>query len=216
MDEVAPVAVEAIFVNSGQICVASSRTFVHENIYDKFVKKCVEVAKKRKVGSQFEANVEFGPQVDKDTFTKALSYIQYGIEDGAKLELGGKRWGKQGYFIEPTIFSNVTDDMRIARDEIFGPVMSILKFKDLEEVIDRANDTEYGLAACVFSKNIDNAFAFANQVEAGLVRVNTTTSSNGLPFGGYKQSGIGREGADWGVELYMETKAVTIKLPYKM
>lgn len=207
---------EAIFTNSGQICIASSRTFVHEKIYDQFVEKCIEIAKKRKIGSQFEKDVEFGPQVDKDTFDKALRYIQYGKEDGAKLVLGGKRWGTEGYFIEPTIFTNVTDNMRIARDEIFGPVMSILKFKDLEEVINRSNETEYGLAACVFSKNIETAFAFANQVEAGLVRVNTTTSESGLPFGGYKQSGIGREGGEWGVNLYLETKAVTIKMPYKM
>jgi aldehyde dehydrogenase (NAD+) len=194
VNEVVPVAVDGVFTNSGQICVAPSRTFVHENIYDEFVKRAVELAQKRKLGSQFEADVVQGPQVDKDTFDKVLQYIQYGIEDGAKLETGGKRWGTEGFFIEPTIFSNVTDNMRIARDEIFGPVMSILKFKSLEEVIVRANDTEYGLAAAVYSKNIENALAFANQVEAGAVRVNCASGGNGLPFGGYKQSGIGREG----------------------
>lgn len=209
-------AVEGIFMNSGQICVAPSRTFVHEKIYDEFVKRSIELAKMRKLGSQFEAEVAQGPQVDKDTFDKVLKYIEYGIKDGAKLETGGKRWGSKGYFIEPTIFSNVTDDMRIAKDEIFGPVMSIFKFKTLEEAIDRANNTEYGLAAAVYSKNIENALAFANQVEAGAVRVNCASGGNGLPFGGYKQSGIGREGADWGVSMYMEIKAVSIKMPYKM
>jgi aldehyde dehydrogenase (NAD+) len=189
---------------------------VHEKIYDEFVRKCIALAKKRKVGSQFEKDVQQGPQVDKDTFDKVLSYIQYGIDDGAKLEVGGKRLRTEGYFIEPTVFSNVTDDMRIAKDEIFGPVMSILKFKTLEEVIVRANNTEYGLAANVFSKNIENALAFANQVEAGIVRVNCEHGATGLPFGGYKQSGIGREGADWGVNQFMETKAVSIKMPYKI
>lgn len=210
------VAVEGIFTNSGQICIAPSRTFVHEKVYDEFVKRSVELAQKRKLGSQFEKDVVQGPQVDKDTFDKVLQYINYGVEDGAKLETGGKRRGTEGFFIEPTIFSNVTDDMRIAKDEIFGPVMSILKFSTLEEVIVRANNTEYGLAATVYSKNLENALAFANQVEAGTVRVNCGSGGNGLPFGGYKQSGIGREGADWGVSMYMETKSVAIKMPYKM
>jgi aldehyde dehydrogenase (NAD+) len=216
VDEVIPVAVEGVLTNSGQICIAASRTFVQESIYDQFVKKAVEYAKNRKLGSQYTAGVQQGPQVDKDTFDKTLQYIEYGKKDGAKLELGGKRWGSEGYFIEPTIFSNVTDDMRIASDEIFGPVMSILKFKTLEEVIDRANETEYGLSSTVFTKNIDQAFAFANQVEAGNVKVNCASIASGMPFGGYKQSGIGREVADYGIELYMETKAVSIKMPYKM
>ncbi|KAG5667999.1 hypothetical protein PVAND_015956 [Polypedilum vanderplanki] len=216
LDEVIPVAVEGVFTNAGQICIAPSRTFVQESIYDEFVKKVVAYAKNRKLGSQFTSGVQQGPQVDKDTFDKVLTYIEYGKQDGAKLELGGKRWGTEGYFIEPTIFSNVTDNMRIARDEIFGPVMSILKFKTLEEVIDRANNTEYGLSSTVFTKNIEQAFAFANQVEAGNVKVNSGGMGNNLPFGGYKQSGIGREGGDYGVELYLETKAVSIKMPYKM
>jgi aldehyde dehydrogenase (NAD+) len=203
-------------MNAGQVCIASSRTFVQEKIYDEFVKRAVELTKKRKLGGQYEEGVQQGPQVDKDTFDKALAYIKYGQEDGAKLETGGKRFGTEGYFVEPTIFSNVSDNMRIAKDEIFGPVMSVFKFKTLEEVIKRANDTEYGLAAAVYSKNIDNALAFANCVEAGLVRVNTTTSTTGLPFGGYKQSGIGREGGDYGVELYMETKGVTVQMPFNL
>lgn len=212
-----PIAVEGILLNSGQVCIAPSRTFVQENIYDNFVERAVAYTKNRKLGQQFEEGIQQGPQVDKDAFEKVLQYIDFGKQEGAKVELGGNRWGNVGYFVEPTIFSNVTDDMKIAKDEIFGPVMSILKFKTLEEVIERANKTEYGLAATVFTKNIDQAMAFANQVEAGSVKVNSAAGgSSGLPFGGYKQSGIGREGGDYGIDLYMEIKAVSIKMPYKM
>jgi aldehyde dehydrogenase (NAD+) len=216
VDEVVPIAQEAIFTNSGQICCGGSRTFVQEKIYDEFVKRTVEHAKTRKVGSQFEEGVQQGPQVDKDTFDKILTYIDYGKKDGAKLEIGGKRWGNEGFFIEPTVFSNVTDDMRIARDEIFGPVQSILKFKTMDEVIERANNTNYGLAAGIFSNNIENALVFANGVESGSVWVNCYNATNVCtPFGGYKESGIGRELGEEGISLYLETKSVSIKLPCK-
>jgi aldehyde dehydrogenase (NAD+) len=216
VDEVVPIAQEAIFTNSGQICCGGSRTFVQEKIYDEFVKRTVEHAKTRKVGSQFEEGVQQGPQVDKDTFDKILTYIDYGKKDGAKLEIGGKRWGNEGFFIEPTVFSNVTDDMRIARDEIFGPVQSILKFKTMDEVIERANNTNYGLAAGIFSNNIENALVFANGVESGSVWVNCYNATNVCtPFGGYKESGIGRELGEEGINLYLETKSVSIKLPCK-
>lgn len=145
-----------------------------------------------------------------------MTYIDYGKKDGAKLEIGGKRWGTEGFFIEPTVFSGVTDEMRIAKDEIFGPVQSILKFKTLDEVIDRANATNYGLAAGVFTSNINNALAFANAVESGSVWVNCYNATNVCsPFGGYKESGIGRELGEEGINLYLETKSVTVKLPGK-
>jgi aldehyde dehydrogenase (NAD+) len=213
LDEVVPLAQEAIFTNSGQICCGGSRTFVQESIYDEFVKRTVEHAKKRKVGCPFDSNTQQGPQVDKITFDKILTYIDYGKHDGAKLEFGGSRWGNEGYFIEPTVFSNVTDDMRIATDEIFGPVQSIIKFKTLDEVIERANNTEYGLAAGIFTKNLNNAITFANSVEAGTVWVNCyNATSVTSPFGGYKLSGIGRELGEEGINLYLETKSVSINL----
>lgn len=216
MDEVVPQASEAIFINSGQICCGGSRTFVQEGIYDEFVKKTVEHAKKRKVGYQFDKDTQQGPQVDKDTFDKVMHYIEIGKKDGAKLEIGGKRWGTEGFFVEPTVFSGVTDNMHIAKDEIFGPVQSILKFKTLDEVIERANDTRYGLAAGVFTNNIDNALSFANAVEAGSVWVNCYNATNVCsPFGGYKESGIGRELGEEGINLYLETKSVSVKLPGK-
>lgn len=213
MDEVVPIAQEAIFTNSGQICCGGSRTFVQEKIYDEFVKRTVEHAKKRKVGCPFNAETEQGPQVDQVTFDKILKYIEYGKQDGAKLEIGGKRWGTEGFFVEPTVFSNVTDDMRIAQDEIFGPVQSIIKFKTLDEVIERANNTIYGLAAGVFTNNINNALVFANAVEAGSVWVNCYNATNVCtPFGGFKKSGIGRELGEEGINLYVESKTVVVKL----
>jgi aldehyde dehydrogenase (NAD+) len=216
VDEAVEIAHNAIFANHGQNCCAGSRTFVQEKIYDEFVKKAAEMARTRRVGNPFEEGVQQGPQVDDQMFKKVLSYIKYGSEDGAKLESGGKRWGDAGFFVEPTVFSNVSDEMRIAREEIFGPVQSILKFKTLEEVIERANRTTFGLAAGVLTNDINTALTFANAVEAGSVWVNCYDAvTPQMPFGGYKQSGIGRElGAD-GLEPYLETKAVSIKLPSK-
>jgi acyl-CoA reductase-like NAD-dependent aldehyde dehydrogenase len=168
------------------------------------------------VGNPFDKGVQQGPQVDDEMFNKVLTYIDYGKKDGAKLEIGGKRFGSEGYFIEPTVFSNVNDDMRIARDEIFGPVQSILKFRTLEEVIERANNTNYGLAAGVVTNNINNAMTFANAVEAGSVWVNCYDAvTPQAPFGGYKMSGFGRELGVDGLEPYLETKTVAIKLPCK-
>jgi aldehyde dehydrogenase (NAD+) len=143
-----------------------------------------------------------------------LGYIEAGTADGAKLECGGKQFGDKGYFVEPTVFSNVQDDMKIAKEEIFGPVQSILKFKTLEEVIERANRTSYGLAAGVITKSVNTALVFAEAVEAGSVWVNCYDAvTPQVPFGGYKQSGFGRELGKDGLESYLETKAVTIKLP---
>lgn len=212
MDEAVEIAHNAIFANHGQNCCAGSRTFVQEKIYDQFVAKAVVKARSRRVGNPFESGIQQGPQIDDEMFNKVLSYVDYGKQDGANLEFGGKRLGNEGYFIEPAVFSNVSDDNRIARDEIFGPVQTILKFKTIEEVIERANRTKYGLAAGVLTKNINNALTFANAVEAGSVWVNCYDAVvPQAPFGGYKQSGFGRElGAD-GLEPYLETKTIAIK-----
>jgi aldehyde dehydrogenase (NAD+) len=169
VDEAVQIAHDAIFANHGQNCCAGSRTFVQESIYDKFVQKAVQKASERKVGSPYQETTAQGPQVSERQLTTILGYIESGKTDGAKLECGGKRFGDQGYFVEPTVFSNVTDDMRIAKEEIFGPVQSILKFKTLDEVIERANRTSYGLAAGVVTTNINTALVFAQAVEAGSV-----------------------------------------------
>ena len=146
MDDAVETAHNGIFSNAGQNCCAASKTYVQEGIYDEFVRKAAEMAQNRRVGSGFEKDVQQGPQIDQALFDRIMTYIEYGKVDGAKLEAGGERWGTEGYFIKPTVFSNVTEDMRIAQEEIFGPVQSILKFKTLDEVIQRANKSDFGLA----------------------------------------------------------------------
>uniref|UniRef100_A0A336JYT1 CSON002400 protein n=1 Tax=Culicoides sonorensis TaxID=179676 RepID=A0A336JYT1_CULSO len=216
LNEAVEIAHGAIFANHGQNCCAGSRTFVQEGIYDDFVKKAAEMAKNRVVGDPFKKETQQGPQVDEEMFNKVLGYIESGQKEGAKLEVGGKRIGAVGYFIEPTVFSNVTDNMKIAKEEIFGPVQSIIKFKTLDEVIERANNTNYGLAAGVITKNINTAMTFAQAVEAGSVWVNCYDAVvPQAPFGGYKMSGSGRELGEDALDLYLETKTISIKVPCK-
>jgi aldehyde dehydrogenase (NAD+) len=213
MDKAVEGSHQALFFNQGQCCCAGSRTFVEEKCYDEFVSKSVERAKKRTVGNPFDKNTEQGPQVDREQFNKVMGYIDSGKKDKAKLMTGGNRVGDKGYFIEPTVFADVQDDMTIAREEIFGPVMSILKFKDLSEVVDRANKSLYGLAAAVWTKDITKAHAIADGVRAGTVWVNCyDVFDAAAPFGGFKQSGIGRELGEYGLANYTEVKTVTVKL----
>jgi aldehyde dehydrogenase (NAD+) len=213
MDKAVEGSHQALFFNQGQCCCAGSRTFVEEKCYDEFVSKSVERAKKRTVGNPFDKNTEQGPQVDQEQFNKVMGYIDAGKKDKAKLMTGGNRVGEKGYFIEPTVFADVQDDMVIAREEIFGPVMSILKFKDLNEVVDRANKSLYGLAAAVWTKDITKAHAIADGVRAGTVWVNCyDVFDAAAPFGGFKQSGIGRELGEYGLANYTEVKTVTVKL----
>ncbi|XP_031617346.1 retinal dehydrogenase 1-like [Contarinia nasturtii] len=216
LDEAVEIAHNALFANHGQCCCCGSRTFVQEKVYDAFVAKSVELTLKRKVGNPFSTDVQQGPQIDAESQQKILKYIELGKKEGAKLECGGKKWSNEGYFVEPTIFSSVTDNMTIAQEEIFGPVQSILKFKTLDEVIERANKTTYGLAAGILTKNIDWAFTFARAVEAGSVWINCFDATTAqTPFGGYKQSGHGRELGEDGLEPYLETKTIVVKLPTK-
>ncbi|XP_066140077.1 aldehyde dehydrogenase X, mitochondrial [Euwallacea fornicatus] len=216
LDDAVNIAHAAIFENQGQSCCAGSRTFVQSGIYQEFVRKAVEKAKSRKVGNPFENGVIQGPQIDKPSLDKILRIVEESKKQGAKLETGGSRIGEKGYFVEPTVFSDVKDDMSCALNEIFGPVQTILKFDTLDEVIERANKTTYGLAAGVITKNLDNALVFANAVEAGSVWINTYDYiTPQTPFGGVKKSGFGKDlGAD-SVDDYLETKAITIMLPVK-
>jgi aldehyde dehydrogenase (NAD+) len=202
-----------IFVNQGQSCCAGSRVFVEEKIYQQFVEKSVARAAKRRVGDPLDPNTDQGPQVDQSQFDRIMGYIDSGRSEGATLACGGERVGTRGYFIRPTVFADVQDDMKIAREEIFGPVMSVISFKDTEEVIARANHTDYGLAAGVWTRDIKKAHAVANGVRAGTVWVNCYhVLDTRAPFGGFKQSGMGRELGEYGLQEYTEVKTVTVKL----
>ncbi len=213
LDEAVEGAHFGLFFNHGQCCCAGSRVFVEEKIYDQFVEKSGIRARKRTVGDPFDPTTEQGPQVDQAQFDKVMGYIDSGRSEGAKLVCGGERVGDRGYFIEPTVFADVADEMKIAREEIFGPVMSVIPFKTVDEVIGRANRTTFGLAAAVWTRDIKKAHAIADSVRAGTVWVNCyNVLDNRAPFGGFKQSGIGRELGEYGLQQYTEVKTVTVKL----
>jgi aldehyde dehydrogenase (NAD+) len=202
-----------VFFNQGQVCCAGSRLYVEEKIYDEFVEKSVARAGRRTVGDPFDVGTEQGPQIDGAQFDKVMSYIDEGKREGAELLTGGKRIGDRGHFIEPTVFANVQDEMKIAREEIFGPVMSIIRFRDLDEVVERANNTPYGLAAAVWTRDIGKAHAIANNVRAGTVWINCfDVFDAAAPFGGFKQSGMGREMGEYALQQYTEVKTVTVRL----
>ncbi|AET04123.2 NAD-dependent aldehyde dehydrogenase family protein [Medicago truncatula] len=207
--EIMQAAAKSILFNKGEVCVASSRVFVQEGIYDEFEKKLVEKAKTWVIGDPFDPKVQQGPQVDKKQFEKVLSYIEHGKKEGATLLTGGKTVGNKGYYIEPTIFSNIKDDMVIAQDEIFGPVMALKKFKTIEEAIKSANNTRYGLAAGIVTKNLDIANTVSRSIRAGTIWINCYFAfGDDIPFGGYKMSGFGR---DYGLEAlhkYLQVKSV--------
>uniref|UniRef100_A0A8C5CBV5 Aldehyde dehydrogenase 1 family, member A2 n=1 Tax=Gadus morhua TaxID=8049 RepID=A0A8C5CBV5_GADMO len=204
---------QGVFFNAGQCCTAGSRIFVEEPIYEEFVRRSVERAKRRVLGSPSDPTTEQGPQISQEQQARVLELIQSGISEGATLECGGKAHGLKGFYVEPTVFSNVTDDMRIAKEEIFGPVQQIMKFKTLEEVIERANDTDYGLAAAVFTNDINKAMAISTAVQAGTVWINCYNAlSTQCPFGGYKMSGNGRELGECGLKEYSEVKTITMRL----
>jgi len=205
-----------LFFNQGQCCIAGSRVFVQDTIYDKFVALSAERAKRRTVGSPWEDSNEQGPQIDQEQFDKILELIESGKKDGAKLHCGGSRHSDKGYFIQPTVFSDVTDEMRIAKEEIFGPVMQIMKFSTMDEVIERSNNSVYGLGAAVNTTSIERALQFSHGVRAGTVWVNAyDVFCAQAPFGGYKMSGSGRELGEYGLEQYSEIKTVMIKIPTK-
>ncbi len=202
-----------LYFNQGQCCCAGSRVFVQENVHDEFVERVSAMNRERKLGDPLDPTTEQGPQVDKAQFDKIMGLIEAGKKAGANCVTGGKRHGDKGYYIEPTLFSNVKDDMEIAQKEIFGPVMSVLKFKTMDELIERANNTIYGLAAAVWTRDIGKAHKFAAEVKAGTVWVNCyDVFDSAAPFGGFKMSGQGRELGEDGLRPYLETKTVTIAL----
>jgi len=201
------------FYNSGQICIAGSRVFVQESIYETFVKKSIEAIQKRVVGDPFDKKTELGPLMSEKQRSRYLYYVKKGVDEGAKLLVGGKKIdGKKGFFVEPTIFANVSDEMTIAKEEIFGPVMSILKFKTIEEVLRRANQTQYGLAGGVITKSLEKALEVVNGLKCGTVWVNCYgVFESNAPFGGVKNSGVGKEHGEAGIKEYLDWKTVIIK-----
>ncbi|CDH51788.1 aldehyde dehydrogenase [Lichtheimia corymbifera JMRC:FSU:9682] len=206
-------AFNGIYMNAGQVCSAGSRIFVQEGIYDKFLEKFTQLIDAHKVGNPFEQDSYQGPQISQRQFDRIMEYIDIGKKEGATLYKGGKRLGDAGYFIEPTVFTDCKPEHTISREEIFGPVAAVAKFKDQEEVIKLANDTSYGLGAAVFTANISTAINVSNQLEAGSVWVNCYNIVEvNAPFGGYKQSGIGRENGEYALENYYQVKSVKINI----
>ena len=205
-----PLALEAGFMNSGQACIAGTRILVPASRLDEAIAQTRTDIRKVKVGASRDANTTIGPMVSQTQYERVQRYIRLGIEAGATVVAGGEGHpdGLGGYFVKPTIFANVTNDMTIAREEIFGPVLCMLTYEDEAEAITIANDTPYGLQAYVISSNLDRATAVANQIEAGRVVINGAPHDPAAPFGGFKQSGIGREYGVFGLQAYLEPKAI--------
>ena len=206
-----------VFFHSGQVCEASTRVLVHESIYDVVVEQLAETSKKIRLGNPLNPATGMGPVISESQMGKVLGYIQSGIDEGARLVCGGKRaTGTEvdnGYFIEPTIFADVTNDMKIAREEIFGPVLAVIKYSSEEEAIEIANDTIYGLSGGVWSRDVNKANEIATKIKAGTIWINDWhVFRNDAPFGGYKQSGIGRELGMQVFNEYTELKNITTSL----
>jgi aldehyde dehydrogenase (NAD+)/betaine-aldehyde dehydrogenase len=218
MDQALRGALYGIYMNTGQVCQAGTRLFLQESIKNEFLDRLLERTKTTKVGDPNDPDVTMGPLINEAQLDKVLGYMKTGQEEGASLRCGGSRLAGDGYdrglYVQPTIFDGVRNDMRIAQDEIFGPVLSVMTFASTDEVIAMANDTIYGLASGVWTSDLNTAFRVAKGLQAGTVWVNAfhSTSIVFMPYGGYKQSGIGREMGHEGLDEYLETKAVQIKL----
>lgn len=208
-----PGALNGVMFNQGQVCCAGSRVFIQKKLYDNVVADMVSHAKSIKQGAGLDPSTQIGPLVSSIQQNRVMGYIEKGIDEGAELLVGGSKPTENGYFVAPTIFSAVRDEMTIAQEEIFGPVIAAMPFNDLDEIIDRANATPYGLAAGLWTENISNAHYVANKLRAGTVWVNCYNALDAAsPFGGYKQSGIGREMGSYALNNYTEVKSVWIKM----
>jgi phenylacetaldehyde dehydrogenase len=213
IDAAIPGAAAAIFFNMGQCCCAGSRLYVQKPVFDRVVEGVSAEAKKIRIGSGFDESAQMGPLVSKEQLDRVCGYISKGVSEGAKVVTGGKRSGDRGYFVEPTVFSGLRESMTVVKEEIFGPVVTVMPFDDPADIAPLANDTNYGLAAAVWTKDISKAHRMAKRLKAGTVWINCyNVFDAALPFGGYKESGWGREMGIEAVELYTEVKAVTTRL----
>jgi len=202
-----------LFFNAGQVCCAGSRVYVHESVYDNFVKLASKAIASQPLANKVNKTGSMQPIVDDIQYKRVLGFIETGKAEGAKLAVGGKA-GDQSYFIEPTLFTDVKDHMKIANEEIFGPVLSVLKFSSIDEVIDRANLSVYGLAAAVWTQDINKAHYVANKIKAGTVWINCHNYLTwSVPFGGFKQSGIGRDLGEYALAEYTTVKSVISSIP---
>jgi phenylacetaldehyde dehydrogenase len=213
LDTAIPGAASAIFFNHGQCCCAGSRLYVEKSIFDRVVEGVADHAKKIKVGSGLEPDTQMGPLVSEEQLNRVCGYLEAGFSEGAKAMAGGQKKGDRGYFVEPTVLVNTTENMKVVQEEIFGPVVAAMPFSDPEEILPRANDSAYGLAAAVWTSDIGKAHRTADALRAGTVWINCYNIFDAaLPFGGYKQSGWGREMGHDVLQLYTQTKAVCTRL----
>ena len=209
LEKAIPGSASAIFFNHGQCCCAGSRLYVEKPIYDQVVEGVAESAKKIKVGSGLDPETQMGPLVSVEQLNRVCSYLESGFSEGAKAVVGGRKAGDKGYFVEPTVLVNTNEDMKVVKEEIFGPVVTAMPFDDPEEILPRANDSEYGLAAAVWTRDVSKAHRMAEGLRSGTVWINCYNIFDAaLPFGGYKQSGWGREMGHDVLNNYTQTKAV--------
>ncbi|XP_076232731.1 cytosolic 10-formyltetrahydrofolate dehydrogenase isoform X1 [Calliopsis andreniformis] len=208
------IGMSSVFFNKGENCIAAGRLFIEESIHDEFVRRVIEETKKIAIGNPLDRSTVHGPQNHKNHLDKLLEFVERGVQEGAKLVYGGKRLNRAGWYFQPAIFTDVKDDMYIAKEESFGPIMVISKFssKNIDEMIARANNTEYGLASGILTKNISRALRFAERIEAGTVFINTYNKTDvAAPFGGFKMSGFGKDLGQEALNEYLKTKTVTIE-----
>lgn len=212
LDKAIPGVFNGIMVNQGEVCCAGSRVFVPDHLFDEVVSKMKIYAENLKLGNGLDMDVDMGPLVSKRQFDTVTSYINKGVEEGANLLVGGET-SENGYFVTPTIFTDVDDDMTIAKEEIFGPVVVVMPYRTIDEVIERANNSPYGLAAGLWTENLKDAHQVASKLKAGSVWVNTyNVTDAAVPFGGFKESGFGREMGSYALDNYTEVKSVWINL----